>query len=48
MKGILYFHIFNIAKFGKFYVWTITNWATSQSWETKPLPDLVKEYLGII
>ncbi len=22
---ILYFHIFNIAKFGKIYVWTITN-----------------------
>ncbi len=32
---ILYFHIFNIAKFGKIYVWTITNWATSWSWKIK-------------
>jgi len=30
---ILYFHIFNIAKFGKIYVWTITNWTTSWSWK---------------
>jgi hypothetical protein len=51
MKGCLKLHTFyisNSAKFGKFYVWTITNWATSRSWKKNPLPDSVKKYLGII
>jgi len=36
---ILYFHIFNIAKFSKIYVWTITNWTTSRKVEKKKNTD---------
>jgi hypothetical protein len=32
---ILYFHILNIVKFGKIYLWTIATWITSQICKNK-------------